>query len=214
MSGHGRRVLGWATMVAGLGALAVAAAVAWWPAHAPADAGTLPAAVATINPDPDPAPRRTLVPPPPPAPDSWTPARLDIDRLRVSAPVTAAGVTSGGDLAVPEDPSRLGWWIGSARPGDPRGTVLVAGHVDTARDGKGALFRLEDLPLGATIEVRAGDRTVSYRSTARRSYAKTRLPGELFRRTGPAQLALVTCGGAFRDGAYDHNVVVYAVPVP
>jgi hypothetical protein len=49
--------------------------------------------------------------------------------------------------------------------------------------------------------------------TARRSYAKGRLPKALFRRDTSPQLALVTCGGAFRDGAYDHNVVVYATPM-
>ena len=138
---------------------------------------------------------------------------MTIDRLKVEAPVDPVGVTRDGALDVPDDPDRLGWWIGSVLPGERRGTVLIAGHVDTAEDGQGALYRLEKLAIGSRIEIRAGDRSIAYRVTARRSYAKSRLPKALFRRDTSPQLALVTCGGAFRDGAYDHNVVVYATPM-
>jgi hypothetical protein len=156
----------------------------------------------------------TAAVPAPTRPVRWTPDRLRVGRLRVDAPVQAVGVRRDGSLAVPDDPSRLGWWIGSALPGSDRGTVLVAGHVDTARDGRGALFALQTLAIGARVEIRAGDRTVAYRVTARRSYDKTRLPARLFGADTPAQLALVTCGGEFRDGSYDRNVVVYATPAP
>jgi sortase (surface protein transpeptidase) len=132
---------------------------------------------------------------------------------RVDAPVDPAGVRPGGELDVPADGERLGWWIGSAQPGAERGTVLIAGHVDTVDDGPGALYGLERLPMGSRVDVRTGDRTVAYQVVARRSYAKTRLPADLFRVDGPPRLALVTCGGAFRDGSYDRNVVVYAEPV-
>ncbi|GAA3351995.1 hypothetical protein GCM10020358_84170 [Amorphoplanes nipponensis] len=208
MSQPGRRAAGWTTLVAGLGALAAGVVLLLRPPAAPADVGSLPPLPVVVAP-------RTAAPsdPAPAAPARWTPARVAIDRLRVAAPVDPVGTTRAGALDVPGDPDRLGWWIGSALPGDRRGTVLIAGHVDTAEDGAGALYRLETLPVGARIVVRAGDRDVAYRVTARRSYAKSRLPAALFRRdTGPL-LALVTCGGAFRDGAYDHNVVVYATPL-
>ena len=215
MSRPGRRAAGWTTLVAGLCALAVGLVLVLRPADAPADAGVLAPVPAAPS---APAPASSVPPASAPATRApqlaalWTPTRVSIGRLRVEAPVDAAGVTARGDLDVPEDPDRLGWWIGSALPGSRTGTVLIAGHVDTERDGKGALYRLENLPMGARIDVRAGDRTVTYEVTARRSYAKSRLPKDLFRRDTPARLALVTCGGAFRDGAYDHNVVVYAEP--
>jgi sortase family protein len=226
MSRPGRRAAGWTTLVAGLCALAVGLVLLLRPAHAPADAGVLPPVAATpsaaipsaaapsapIPATSAPAASASATRAPEPA-ALWTPSEVTIGRIRVEAPVDAAGVTGEGDLDVPTDPDRLGWWIGSALPGDRAGTVLIAGHVDTARDGKGALYRLESLPMGARIDVRAGDRTVAYEVTARRSYAKSRLPKDLFRRDTPARLALVTCGGAFRNGAYDHNVVVYATPI-
>ncbi|GAA0794526.1 class F sortase [Spirilliplanes yamanashiensis] len=203
----GRRVAGWAALAAGAGALAAGTALAAGPG--PTDAGALPAP-ATTSP---PAAREAQRSAGPLAVPAAPPTRVGIGAQRVDALVEPAGVLPGGELAVPDDPDRLGWWIGSALPGAARGTVLVAGHVDSARSGPGALFRLADLPLGSTIEVRAGDRTVRYRTVARRSYAKTRLPADLFRADGEPRLALVTCGGAFRDGAYERNVVVYAEPV-
>jgi hypothetical protein len=204
MSRHGRRAAGWTTLVAGLGALAVGLVLVLRPPSAPADAGVLPPPAGAPSPT---AATRT------PAPALWTPTKVTIDRLDVGAPVDPVGVTRDGALDVPDDPDRLGWWIGSALPGERRGTVLIAGHVDTAQDGRGALYRLEKLAVGSRIEVRAGDRSIAYRVTARRSYAKSRLPKALFRRDTSPQLALVTCGGAFRDGTYDHNVVVYATPM-
>jgi hypothetical protein len=74
------------------------------------------------------------------------------------------------------------------------------------------MFRLERLPIGARILVQAGNRTVAYRAVARRSYDKQRLPAALFDRGTAPQLALVTCGGTFRNGVYSRNVVLYAEP--
>jgi hypothetical protein len=53
-----------------------------------------------------------------------------------------------------------------------------------------------------------------FRVIARWSYAKEALPHRLFGRTGPAMLALVTCGGPYSEatGRYEDNIVVYAVP--
>jgi sortase (surface protein transpeptidase) len=142
-----------------------------------------------------------------------TPTRVTIAALRVDAAVDAVGVGRGGALRVPEDADRLGWWIGSAMPGAGRGTVVITGHVDTVADGPGALFTLEKLPMGARIEVRTTDGVVAYRAVARRSYTKRRLPGDLFRTDTTSRLVLITCGGAFSDGAYSHNVVLYAEPL-
>jgi hypothetical protein len=199
-----RRVAGWAAAAAGLGALAAATVLGLRSAEPPAPVGVVPVAVAappTSEPTTSTPPIREGVP-----------TKLSIGALHVDAPVQAVGVGPGRALDIPDDPERLGWWIGSAMPGSPRGTVLVAGHVDTARDGPGALFRLEKLPMGARIVVKAGDQTLTYRAVARRSYPKQHLPQQLFSPGTTAELALVTCGGTFHNGTYSHNVVVYAEP--
>jgi hypothetical protein len=235
----GQRAAGWAALAAGLSALAAGVALAIHSGQPPEDAGALPVAVAesaapseaapstaapgaTASSAPGDGASSKLAPgkagsgeaAPSREPAAWaTPTRVAIGQLKVDAPVQAVGVRADRSLNVPDDGARLGWWIGSATPGSPRGTVVIAGHVDTAEDGPGALFRLENLKLGATIQVRAGDRVVAYKAVARRSYPKQRLPKELFAANTAPRLALVTCGGSFHDGVYSHNVIVYAEPV-
>ena len=207
-----RRAVGWTALAAGASALAAGTALAAGPTPAVRDAGPLPPSPTTQS-----APAASTAPSAaaPDAPSLASPTRLEIGRLDVGAPVDPAGVLPGGELAVPDDPDRVGWWIGSAVPGADRGTVLLAGHVDSARTGPGALHRLATLPLGSTVEVRAGDRTVVYRTVARRSYAKTRLPADLFAAGGAHRLVLVTCGGTWIGGqqGYEANRVVIAEPV-
>jgi hypothetical protein len=182
----------------------------------PADAGMLPP-VAYVAPSPSASPPAPATRAPTPGATRRIllarPGRLTIGALKVDAPVDPVGVGADRGLAVPDDPQRLGWWMGSALPGAARGTVLVAGHVDTARDGRGALFALAKLAVGSRIEVRAGGRVFAYRTVARRTYQKEKLPRDLFRADTSPRLALVTCGGSFADGVYSHNVVVYAEPL-
>jgi hypothetical protein len=193
-------------MAGGLAALVAAVVLGIHSAQPPASVGVLPAAAPQDRPGRPSAAAPAI-------PMAGVPTRLRIAALHVNAAVEAVGVAPDRALEVPADPAKLGWWIGSAMPGSSRGTVLVVGHVDTARDGPGALFRLETLGIGAKIQIEAGDQAITYRAVARRSYPKQRLPKQLFKPDTPAELALVTCGGAFQHGTYSHNVVVYARPV-
>lgn len=90
------------------------------------------------------------------------------------------------------------------------------GHVDSADRGPGALFRLDELGPGAFIESVAADGSVArWAVSARATYQKSvGLPENLFDLTGPRQLVLITCGGAFdaATGSYEENVVVLANP--
>ncbi|MFF3320174.1 class F sortase [Streptomyces sp. NPDC003035] len=126
-------------------------------------------------------------------------------------PVTAA---PGGDMSLPRDGDFAGWWAMGAPPGASRGTVLIAGHVDT-EEGLGAFAELHRLDVGARVEVRGADgRVHRYRVTARRTYDRTELPGDLFSADGPPRLALLTCAGDYdrSTGRYDDNLVLYAAP--
>ena len=138
--------------------------------------------------------------------------RLPGDRTATVVPVTA----TQGALAVPDDPSVLGWWSTGARPGSGVGSVVVDGHVDSARDGLGVFAALRALTVGQRVEVvdQAGRRW-SYRVTGRRSYPKTALAdSDVFDQSVSERLVLVTCGGVFDRVTrhYADNVVVYARP--
>jgi len=90
------------------------------------------------------------------------------------------------------------------------------GHVDSARFGRGAFFRLGELRVGEPVEVvtREGS-TLRYVVSGRQQFPKSALPAaEVFSQEVGERLVLITCGGEF-DGAsrhYTDNVVVYADP--
>lgn len=108
----------------------------------------------------------------------------------------------------------VGWWIGSAPAGSPDGTTVLAGHVDSAAEGAGALAALREIVPRARIELTdVFSVRHAYRVVARRTYPKYALPDEVFRVGGEARLVLITCGGPFDEsvGRYRDNVVVYAV---
>ena len=119
-----------------------------------------------------------------------------------------------GELGVPGDPLTLGWWAGSAWPGERSGTVVIDGHVDTLSKGKGVLFALENVGIGQRIELLTDKGIVAYRAVARRTYAKDQLPPDVFAQSGRARLVLITCGGAFdqKTHHYQYNIVLYALP--
>jgi len=200
-----------------LGVLLVALAAAGWFAlqarHV--DAGIVPTAVlrpATIRaparPQPHVVPGRHVAP----LPAGGPALRLRLDAVGVDAAVAPETVASDGALGVPEDVHELGWWAGGAGVGASTGTTVIDGHVDSAAQGPGALFRLGEVPLGAVINISTTQGVARYVVRARRSYPKAALPADLFRQNGPGQLIVITCGGSFNSsrGHYSNNIIVYA----
>ena len=144
------------------------------------------------------------------------PVRIRIASLAIDAPVSPAAIDLAHNaLGIPADIHRVGWWRDGASPASHSGSILVAGHLDSARGGRGAFFRLTNATAGAVIEVTTkGGRTFTYRVTSVRSYRKSALPTSVYSRAGPARLVLVTCGGPFdaATGHYRDNIVVSALP--
>jgi hypothetical protein len=145
------------------------------------------------------------------------PVRVRVDEPAIDAPVVAIGVDPGTSaLEIPDDVTVAGWYRFGPTPGGP-GSAVITAHVDSAAQGAGAFFRLRSTEPGAIVTVTYADGTERrFEVTGRRSYAKTALPAEqLFTRSGPPVLTLITCGGAFDRATrrYAENVVVFAVPV-
>jgi hypothetical protein len=144
------------------------------------------------------------------------PLRIRSEALGLNAPVAAVGIDlPTGTLDVPVNVARTAWWRDGAAPGDRAGAVLIAGHVDSARQGEGAFFEVQRARAGDRIQVvTANGRTHTYRVTSMRRMPKERLPNDIYSLRGRARLVLVTCGGRFDQatGHYVDNVVVTAVP--
>lgn len=141
------------------------------------------------------------------------PVVLNIPALGVRAPVDPVDAPDG-DLQVPDDPDRVGWWREGAVPGADVGTALIAGHVDSAASGPGALFWLDRLRPGDPVTVTTTSGEADYVVVSVRRYPKADLPSFVAASAGAAGLTIVTCGGPFDRLArsYLDNVVVDAVP--
>lgn len=91
---------------------------------------------------------------------------------------------------------------------------MLAAHV--AYDGVDGIFRhLDDLDVGDAVVVSTdGGAPRSYRVHAVSEHPKDALPADVWARTGPSRLVLITCGGSFdaERRSFDRNVVVWAVP--
>jgi LPXTG-site transpeptidase (sortase) family protein len=142
--------------------------------------------------------------------------RVQIPSLGIDAPVSAVGIDLvDGVLAVPPPIHRTGWWRDGAAPGAKAGSILIAGHVDSATAGAGAFFKLRDARAGDRITVAtAAGRTFTYRVVSVRDYPKRKLPSSVYSVKGRPRLVLVTCGGPFiaAERHYRDNVVLVAVP--
>jgi len=145
------------------------------------------------------------------------PVEITIPAIDARTSVEVVGLDDRDQVEVPYDVARAGWYRYSAKPGSGEGSTVIVGHVDGVDQGAGAFYDLRQLRPGDTVTVtRADERRVTYEVVAREVFAKDRVPlRELFSRSGPERLTLITCGGPFDPASleYTDNVVVTAVPV-
>ncbi|XVU22958.1 sortase domain-containing protein [Actinoplanes sp. CA-054009] len=152
---------------------------------------------------------------PPRATAADSPARLRIPALDLDATVDAVGIDAAtGDFAVPPSVDRVGWYRYGPGFTAEAGSIVIAGHVDSAAEGKGAFFHLGRLDQGDLVTLTGPNgRERTFEVIARERYQKTAVPLEkYFARDGAPRLTLITCGGPFNPKTrhYRDNVVVTA----
>ncbi len=129
-------------------------------------------------------------------------------------PIRPIGLQPDGQLEIPDE-TEIGWYRHGATAGQAGATVLAA-HVSW-NDTTGPFARLGTVEPGDQIELRLDDGSVRhYEVVERNMFGKLALPKErIWRRTGPEELVLITCGGSFNPElrSYRENIVVFAVPV-
>ncbi|GIJ78342.1 class F sortase [Micromonospora phaseoli] len=207
-----------AAVAAGAAALAVAAVVAV--ASRPTGSVGAEQAAALASPSPSASGPSVAVAPGvlPADAEPVPPVRLRIPEIEVTARVNPVGVNERtGEFEVPPSVDQIGWYRYGPGLEAEAGSVVIAGHVDSAEQGRGAFYRLRDLAPGDTLTATGADGTErTYRVVAREEYDKTKIPLErYFARDGRPRLTLITCGGPFDADArrYRDNIVVTAEPV-
>lgn len=125
--------------------------------------------------------------------------------------------TVDGELQVPTNVNRVGWWDGSAYVGDPFGSTVIAGHIDSATQGIGFFAMLLGIKVGGKVTVQGSGHRLSYRVVAVQSVAQDALASDsqAFDQAGNHRLVLITCTGTYHPdrGGYDRNLVVIARPL-
>ena len=132
-------------------------------------------------------------------------------------PVDPVGLDRKGQVRVPADVRRAGWWAAGPQPGSTAGSAVVVGHVDDREQGLGSFAVLRGLPDRApvTVTTRSGA-VLAYEVVAVEQIDKRAVPDRVFDAGGAPRLTLISCGGPFdrATGRYRDNVVVTAVPLP
>jgi hypothetical protein len=204
-------------------ALAVAAPTTWALTRPEATAGAPVEQALGTPPESSSAPASAVLPPvtagpasPADQPAVTPPVRLRMPGLAVAAEVDAMGVRPDGQMALPDEVDRVGWYRFGPVPG-AEGSAVIAGHVDDRDQGLGAMAPLRDAAVGEEVQVDdATGTTTRWRVVSRELIEKQVLPlDRLFARGGPPRLTLITCGGPFlpQFRSYRDNVVVVAEPI-
>ena len=125
--------------------------------------------------------------------------------------------TVNGVLQVPSDIQQVGWWDGSANAGDPFGSTVIAGHVDSRQQGLGFFAELLIIQVGDLVTLRSETQALTYRVVSATLVDKEALASDnqALDQRGPHRLVLITCSGQWHPEirSYDSNLVVSADPV-
>ncbi|WP_030692296.1 class F sortase [Streptomyces globisporus] len=153
-----------------------------------------------------------------PSPDHRTaaPRRIEIGTAGLDAAVVPVGVRDDGRAEIPDAPAQAGWYRFGPAPGDPEGSAVLMGHVDSRTGGLGAFAALVGVRPGDRVVIRrTGAPSVLYRVVSSAQVDKERLPPSVFARTGRPVLTLITCAPPYDPdaGGYRKNLVVTAVPL-
>jgi hypothetical protein len=144
--------------------------------------------------------------PAPAAPKDPAPRFLAVEGTTISMDIVEVSVSPDGAMEIPEAFDRAGWYRHGPAPGAAAGAAVVAGHVDTTSD-QAPLSQLNGLTAGTRVTVeREGAPDLNYRVVSVELMAKDKFDGgSLFRRDGPHQLKIVTCGGRWLDEKQDYS---------
>jgi hypothetical protein len=140
------------------------------------------------------------------------PVSVAIPRIGARSRLVSLALGAGGELEVPQDPARAGWFTGAATPG-ALGPAVIAGHV-TWNGAPAVFYRLDTVRPGDQVTVGRRDGKAAVFTVSRVArFPKSRFPTKaVYGPVGHAGLRLITCGGTYDTSRHRYldNVVVFA----
>ncbi len=138
--------------------------------------------------------------------------RLVIASIGVDAPIEPVGLDAQYAMAAPSRLDNVGWFSRGPVPGEG-GYAVIDGHYGLPSTP--AVFRhLDQLRPGDTMQVIWPDgRQLQFRiTTAAVLPANSPPPADVFSRSGPARLSLITCAGTWEQSqrTYSERLIVTA----
>lgn len=142
------------------------------------------------------------------------PERLAIPKLNVTGCIESVGVDQHGAVAVPTNIYTAGWFVDSAKPGEP-GLSIIDGHINGNFTNDGIFQHLESLVAGDRFTVERGDGTIlNYEVVSVDSVPLDDAAKKLFAHDTSikSQLNLITCGGRWNESIqqFDHRIIAVA----
>ncbi|MFK3960439.1 class F sortase [Guptibacillus hwajinpoensis] len=142
--------------------------------------------------------------------EGMEPVQVEIPAIDVKADIENVGVLENGQMGVPEDINKVGWFEPGFKPGT-KGNAVLAGHVDS-KTGPAIFFYLEKLSKGDEIILtdKEGEK-MTFIVTRKERYPYNDSPIEkIFGPTDSRTLNLITCVGTFNrsKGTHEERLVV------
>jgi sortase A len=143
------------------------------------------------------------------------PRFFNVEKLGLHARVRRLGVGNNNILKAPANIFDVGWYDGSAKPGE-NGTVVLDGHV-SGPTKRGVFYNIGTLQKGDKVSIERGDgKMINYSVTGTEVYDNDKVDMAKVMTTsvpGKAAMNFMTCTGRFnvRTNQYEQRVVVFAV---
>ncbi len=145
--------------------------------------------------------------------EPFVPTTLSIPSLNITASVELSGLKPDGSMQAPKHFDTVAWYKDGPMAGAP-GNTVIAGHLNNALGLSGIFEKLNTLSLGDTFMLSDKDgHTAAYVVREMSVYDAKSAPNNLiFTTSGPSQAVLITCDGAWDQGArsYDKRLVITA----
>jgi LPXTG-site transpeptidase (sortase) family protein len=141
------------------------------------------------------------------------PLRLKIPGINVDVAIEQVGLTSNGEMGVPNGPDDVAWFELGPRPGE-NGSAVIAGHYGRWKNGEGSVFDdLNKLRKGDILYIEDDmGVTISFVVRESRSYYPDEDASDVFNlNDGKPHLNLITCEGVWDEilKSYSERLVVF-----